>query len=162
MSSKGRLVLALCLGLVLLPGCGKTNPNAPASISGKITFKGAPVTAGTIQFRGAGLYSTSIHSDGSYSISELPDGLLAVAIETESANPNKEKKNITYGGKGREGSSADAYAQKMRDKGKIGATDNPNRGAYVQIPARYHDATKSGLQVTLKKGSNKQDFDLTD
>ena len=44
-----RSLWRLALALALLAGCQR-NPNAPASISGTVTYKGEPVPAGSVVF----------------------------------------------------------------------------------------------------------------
>src|SRR2546421_12867772 len=79
------LLVPLCLALALVFGCSKRNPNAPASVNGKVTYKGAAVPAGTITFNAkAGKYTTSLSTDGTYSSSDLPIGEMVVTVETES------------------------------------------------------------------------------
>src|ERR1700720_3799155 len=89
------LVLPLFLGLAL--GCGTPRGNAPSSVSGKITYKGAPVTAGNGIFypKEGGAITMAIGPDGTYSGTDLPLGEGDVTIETESAN---KKGAAGYGG----------------------------------------------------------------
>src|SRR4029077_5027008 len=97
MTPKVRLAMLLPMSLVLALGCSKGNPNIPASISGKVTYKGAPVTGGNIVFVNAqqSRYNAGILPDGTYSATDMPEGPMEVAIETESLNPNL--KMPTYG-----------------------------------------------------------------
>jgi hypothetical protein len=91
----------LLLCLVILLGCGKKSLT-PASVSGTVSYKGKPVKAGQISFypKEGGLYPTSLKDDGTYSIIGVPSGEMTVAIETESANPNKPTYGRGQGGKG--------------------------------------------------------------
>lgn len=150
---KSRLPLVLpLLCLVVALGCYK-NPAAPATLAGKITYKGAPVTAGMVTFfpKNGGVYTAVIDPNGSYAVSEIPTGEMVVTIETESANPNR--KVPTYGGKaGGEGMSPVPQGQGSGTAG----------GAYVKIPAKYADKDKSGLTVTVTPGKQTKDFELTD
>ena len=41
-------------------------------------------------------------------------------------------------------------------------TSSPPRGRYVKIPPKYSVPAKSGITVTITKGSNKNDFELKD
>ena len=151
MTSTGRLLLVLPFFLVLVLGCGsKGNPNAPAKVHGKVTYKGAPVTAGTIQFlpKAAGTYTASIMPDATYSATDLPTGEMTVTVDTESANPNK--KQPSYGGK-----------KQMMGPIPQGVKAGP-AGEYVKIPPKYAKAQTSGLTATLNAGDNEKNFDLTD
>jgi hypothetical protein len=171
MTSKGRLLAALFLvcGLLLV-GCKKTNPYAPARLSGKVTYGGALVTAGTIVFHTSdgGSIPAMIGSDGSYG-AELPVGEVVVTIETESVNPNRkvpvyDAKSAGSGGfgklYGKPSGGSGPGRKKSEDSTPQGATTNSE--LYVKIPARYADKAKSGLTLTLTAGNQKKDFELTD
>lgn len=163
---------------VFSTGCSK-NPNAPAKISGKITKNGSPVTAGTISFASEsnGSVTVGIRSDGTYEATELPVGDFVVTIETESANPDN-KKAQEYKGGGQDSNNS-KYGVRYGPGGGGGmpkakehdtaaeVSPRPDSapatsGSYVKISRKYADPTQSNLSVTLKRGSNKKDFDLTD
>jgi hypothetical protein len=151
--TKGRLFLTLPLFVVLAFGCGAKNPQAPARVSGKVTYKGEPLKGGTLAFhtKDAGIYTCQIGSDGNYSIIDLPTGDLVVVVETESINPGK--KTATYG-KGQR--------PEYRPPGAPTDVAKADPAAYVKIPAKYANPKTSPLQVTLAKGSQVKDFELTD
>jgi len=149
MNTKGRLLLVLPLSLVFVLGCGKTKTKH-ADVSGTVTYKDQPVTAGTVTFHTeGGIFPCPIKADGTYSVSQLPPGDMVVTIETESANKNK--KTPKYGG-GRPGMVSPMPEDRPQ----------PEVGAYRKIPARYADKKKSGLNVTVTDGPQKHDFDLKD
>ena len=154
--TKGRLFFVLPFFLVLALGCGGSNRSAPASLSGKVTYKGSPVTAGmlTLYTNEAGVYSASLGADGTFSASDLPAGDAVVTVDTESANPNR--KVPQYGDK----RGGDKGATSPPPEGV--QTGGAAKGSYVKIPAKYSDKSKSGLTVTLTKGKNQKDFELTD
>jgi hypothetical protein len=96
---------------------------------------------------GGNFIPIALAPDGTYSATDLPIGDAVVTVETESINP--EKKKMAYGG-GRGGMSpAPENAQK-------------SAGTYVKIPAKYADSTKTTLTVTLARGKQVKDLDLTD
>src|SRR5262245_31768086 len=174
MLSKGRLLAALCLACSLLvsAGCKKSNPLAPARISGKVTYAGAPIPGGTVIFHTAdgGSIPANIAADGSYG-TELGVGEVIVTIETESVNPAR--KVPTYDERTAGGGSALAKMYGKSGGGGTGSSKNkagnsmpetsaPPVNNYVKIPPRYADKNKSGLTLTLVKGDQKKDFDLTD
>lgn len=147
MRFQGRLWLALPLCLVVLIGCGKKS-NAPASWTGTVTYNGKPVTGGMISLyaKDAGLYAVPIGADGNFSATQVPEGEVSVAVETESINPNKP----TYGGA--MGKGMDFTPQE--------AKANRNKGTYVPIPRKYANPSTSGLKMTLTKGKIVQNLDL--
>jgi len=149
MTSKARLVLLVPVFLVLVSGCQKGNPNALAKLSGKVTYKGAPVTGGNLMLtakKGGAINSIIISPDGTYSLTDLPEGEMTVTIETESI---KESGAEEYGGK--------KMPTSPQPKGA-----NIVKGKYVKIPDKYNNINTSGLSVTLTAGDNTKDFDLTD
>jgi|SRR5262245_30085030 len=175
MIAKGRLLLALPLvcGLLLLAGCKRGNPHAPARVTGKVTYKSAPVPGGTITFHAPDgtQYPTNIGPDGSYGV-ELPAGDLLVSVETESLNPDRKIPTYDEKTSGSAGPMAKMYGKKSGGggSGKNKAMGSPapegasmsSSDRYVKIPPRYSDKQKSGLNVLLSKGDQKKDFDLTD
>jgi hypothetical protein len=157
---KHRKLLVLPSILFIAVGCyhGKT----PSKVSGKVTYKGAPVPAGTILFHApgaegnpGGIYFYPLNPDGSYSGTDLPDQEYIVTVDTEAANPKNKTDTSGYKGRGgkQQGGDGDAYAKKMREMGKV--SDGPQiQGEYVKIPDKYRDPKKSPLKVKLTKGSN--------
>jgi len=144
--SKTRLLATIPLALAFTlfsAGCGEKNPNAPGRVSGTVTYKGAPLKGGTVRFHTAegGELTAQISKEGTYSLSDVPLGELAVTVETESAKP---KKTEAYGG-GR------AIGQQQPPGG---APPPPDPSEYVQIPKKYNDKNISGLRPTIKKGDN--------
>jgi hypothetical protein len=153
MTLKGSLALALPLCLVVVFGCDNKNPNAPATVSGKVTYKDAPVSGGNITFKPekeGPPYSRPLGADGTYSITDMPAGNYVVTVETESINPDR--KAETYG---KAGQSAPVGP---RPAGYVVT----GAGKYVKIPAKYADPKTSELKATLGTDKKSQDFPLTD
>jgi len=156
---KFRLGLLSALVLGLIAGCGTTS-QAPARVSGTITYQGKPVKAGSIAFHmDKGTYSSALSATGTYQIVDLPVGSATVSIETESQNPDK--KTPAYGG---------GMGPKM-DPGKMaggvpagagGKSKEEMAALYVKIPAKYADPKTSTLTVNLERGSQVKNFELTD
>jgi len=153
-------LLGLCCSLFLFAGCsGKPT----ASVTGKVTYKGQPVTGGNIDLfpadgNEAGRYRIPIKADGTFSTIDIPPGLKKVSIETESVKimgtggytPPK-----APGGRGAE--KPPGEAPKQFD------VDNSNMPKYVEIPKKYADPDKSGLTWEITKGKQpEKTFDLTD
>jgi len=162
---KGRFVLVSMLFLVLAAGCGAGMHGG--TVSGKVTYNNAPVTAGTVVFLPAEgpTYSIPISPEGTYSTTDIPPNEYSVTVETESANKNKLAR--TYGGA--RGKAAEKDAQKVVEGDKRGSLTSPapdgfqaGGGPYVKIPIKYSLPTSSGLKVTITKGNNTHNFPLTD
>ena len=114
---KIRLALFVAICLSLIAGCsGGGNPQAPARISGQVTYNGTAVPAGTIVFHSEdkGSYPAPI-TDGRYEVTDVPTGDLKVTVETESVNPAKKKPDYA-GGKG-----AKDYAERLAAEGNTAA-----------------------------------------
>ena len=152
---KLRRLLWFALFAGLLTGC-TANPQAPARITGTVTYKGSPVPAGTVVFHteNMGLYASPLKADGTYEVHDVPKGAFVVTVETESVNPKKKAKD--YGGKGDKG-----YQERIAAEGNSAANKAPPQ-TYVQIPSKYANAKTSGLSVTAEAGSQAHDFTLTD
>ena len=142
--------LLLTSGLL---GCSGGDKQAPATVSGSLSYNGQPVKAGTMQFHTAdGVpYSAQIAPDGTYTATDLPTGEMVVTVETESINPNKA---APKGG--------DA-ARRMKMQVQQPAPGTTTAGdLYVKIPRKYADPKSSPLKVTLERGRQTYDFTLTD
>lgn len=139
-----------CFALVAVVGCGgRSNPLAPASISGSVSYKGKTVTGGSVQFvtPNGTPYSSPISLDGTYAISDVPTGEMIIVVETESVNP--EHKAAT-------GKDADRRNSMMGGRtgpnGQSGAASSGLEAKYVKIPEKYSKAKTSPLTYTVKSG----------
>jgi len=54
------------------------------------------------------------------------------------------------------------YNERMEAEKQMGAPVRQSPAQYVKIPAKYADPKTSPLQVTLEKGKQSMDFNLTD
>src|SRR5437868_4614763 len=84
-----RFGLFAALVLALAAGC-RSSPN-PGKVSGRVTYKGAPLKGGEVLFHsaGQGSYRGSINQDGTYEITDVPVGEMTVTVDTEFLNPDK-------------------------------------------------------------------------
>jgi len=123
--------LAICLGFLAsvcwCTGCG---PGAPptGSISGKVTFKGEPVTTGVITLVNdeAGLgASGELDASGNFRIDSIQTGQYKVAVYRPPPPPE---------------SNVDLKNWKL------------------SIPGKYQDIETSGLTATVNEGENTADF----
>lgn len=151
-----RLTMGFTLAASFLVGC-TANPQAPARITGSVTYKGGPVPAGTVVFHTTeqGSYAAQLSADGSYEVRDVPKGKLVVTVETESVNPNTKTK--AYGGD----KGSKMYEERLRAEGRAAAEKAPPQ-QYVKIPAKYADQEKSPLNVEVSAGSQTHNFTLTD
>jgi hypothetical protein len=150
--------LGSALAVIAVLGCGDDGLAKRYSVSGNVTYKGAPVAVGSISF-----YSTAAQGaetrnasgsikDGYYSLSTIggDDGAFPgdylVAISARTPDMSQAKANADkVGGSYRQDDVAKAFAK-----------------APSAIPKKYESTEKSGLKATVVAGSNKIDFPLTD
>jgi hypothetical protein len=73
-------------------------PADKGSVSGKVSYKGKPVTGGLIVFTGADGKEVKfdVSADGTYMTKELKAGEYMVAVDTENLNKDQEKPNPAY------------------------------------------------------------------
>jgi hypothetical protein len=142
-------------GIVLLgfiTSLGAAGCSSKGTISGKITYQGKPVTAGTVTFvpeKGGGAFTASIQ-EGEYKVEHVPPGPAKIAVSTPSS------------------SSAKRYIEKMQpppEMLKKGAPDRPagepvkpSAQPTVPIPPKFQNPETSGLTYTVKSGQ--QNFDI--
>jgi hypothetical protein len=155
-----RLPPGLCVVLLLglLAGCGARNSQAPASVSGTVTYDGAPVPAGSITFHieNKGIYGAQLQSNGSYRITDMPDGHARVTVETESVNPKRKLR--TYAGA--KGAKVDKdYLEAMKKMGAPMKESPPQQ--YMPIPPAYAAVGTTPLTADIVAGSQSLRFDLT-
>jgi len=143
----------LLLGLISLAGLGCGGPKT-ASVSGKVSYKGAPLKGGSVTFLSAadkkGI-TTPIGEDGAYTFDKLTTGEYKVGVETETMNNVPGTTGRTYG---------PPPGVKTDYKPPSGGGDGKAR--YVPIPGKYADPEKSGLSYTAKPGPQTNDIDLKD
>jgi hypothetical protein len=140
------LAAALFFSVAALGGCGHSA--ATTVVNGKVTYKNAAVTGGTITFHPARGAPTSgpINPDGTFSFGGIPVGPQTVTVETESVHY---KGHVTTD-----------YTQVVKPPEGARVESGP-RPVYVPIPLRYGDPKTSGLTRDLDGGKNELEFDLT-
>jgi hypothetical protein len=143
------------VGLLILAGCStQTGRDGYGMISGKITFQHKPLTGGSIHFfqDQERVGSFMIRGDGTYA-AEIPVGRVTVAVETTS---------VKY-------QDREEVLKEMKEKGFDVPQDHRKpkspaftaaKTAYVDIPERYGDPEKSGLEHNVVPGQHIRDFDL--
>jgi hypothetical protein len=131
-------VWVLCC-LVLLPaGCGPRSVN----VSGTVTFKDKPLTAGTITFYDATNKprSAQIEANGAYAVKDVATGRARITVIAPM--------DIKFPG--------------MAVGGMPGAPGDPKpaAGSGVTLPAKYNDPDQSGLTCDVKSPDQKHDVKL--
>lgn len=125
--------------LAFVTGCGESNPTTGA-VTGKVTYKGKPVSNGLIQFVPQG--------DGNAATGEItPDGTyeLTTYVKGDGARPGSYKVSVQV------------FPTEEEGAGLPGAEF---AGKKPPIPPKYNSADTSGLSADVKEGENKLDFDL--
>ena len=120
--------------------CGSTGPGM-AQVSGKVTYKGNPVTKGTITFQATspgGRNATGMIDPGGY-----------YRLQTE--NPS-------------DGALVGDYVVVIsaRDDEVLDYIPKTPVPPKYLVPAKFEDPKTSGLKATVKSGSNPIDFELKD
>jgi hypothetical protein len=130
-----------------------------ATISGTVTYKGEPLTAGYVAFYDTNGQTASgrIDADGHYTVYKAPVGEVKVAVFT--IDPTAKPPVGLTKKKQPGGVYEEAMAKsKQTSNGEMIAPARP--GKFVPIPARYKDPEQSGLTFTVKSGSQTIDLDL--
>jgi hypothetical protein len=134
--------LAALLSVMVLSGCSG-EPNA--TVSGKVTYKGKPVTSGVVVLVGQGGQASApgvVREDGTYVITKAPVGPVKVSFD----NPPPYLPPQAY------------QRQAPMDKETKEAIKLASR--YSPTPPQYKNPALSGLSVELKRGSNQFDIAL--
>lgn len=181
-----RLGLFAVLLLALVGGCGNGSLT-PVKLTGKVTYNGQPVKAGSLTFHtDMGSYGTSLAGDGSYEIVDLPAGEVKVTVDTEFLNPGKKSPDYAAATK-QAGTPAAKMASKSVAKalppatggGKAAKIDAERKAGdqaagfgpppaeelaarYMKIPAKYAKPATTTLTLTLEAGRHVKDLELTD
>jgi len=138
-----RALAVLWLAALCLPGCGGPETAPRGTVAGKVTLGGKPVTRGAVVFEnpetGVAVMA-ALGPDGTYEVKTyegagLPVGHYRVAVTPQA--PAATDENPLAG---------------------AGALEPPQP---VEIPARYHDAADSPLEIDVDEGKNRPfDFEL--
>ncbi len=139
-------IAACLLGSIGLAGCGSSGGMPPmGEISGKVTYKGEPLSGGTITFHAVGTPGkvgvSLIKPDGTYRVFEGPIGETKVTIDP-----------------------------KLVPLGPPGASGPPGAGRPkaspakpTSVPAKYLKVETTTLTFTVKhRNDNVYDIELTD
>ena len=137
-NGKNRLRFGVCCLLLICAGCGKSGPQRVA-VTGKVSYKGAPLKVGTIRF-------DPVDADASFpGGANVKDGEFTIAAK-EGLVPGKYRVSI---------SAPDAELPKIPNDTVPGA---PRRTA-EKLPAKYNTESKLTADVT-PDGPNQLEFTL--
>jgi hypothetical protein len=144
------------LFLPALAGCGRPTGH----ISGKVIYKGQPLPGGRLTFRPAdpslNTVPALIDAEGRYEAT-LPAGEVTIAVDNRELQPPEpgQRPALPPGIKlpGQDGAAKSAAATPNAGEGKL-------TGKYVPIPEKFYQAETSGLNYTVKKGSENHDIEL--
>lgn len=130
------------LSVGMVAGCGP----AVGDVSGKVSYKNAPLKSGSITIMSkGGAMQGSINEDGTYVVPNVPAGDAKVTVVC-----NDDAKMLRQ--------VQQASAQGRGKKGPVGAA--PPAANYSLIPEIYGDLTNTPLQTTVKRGKNTFDIEL--
>jgi hypothetical protein len=134
-------------------GCG----SGSATVSGRVTYKGEPLTAGDIIIYGANgkIDSGPISADGTYAIYKAPVGDVKIAVLTPKPLPPQRPP-----GPGVRKDQGERTRKRIFKEAVPPAPTVPPPVKVVPIPDRYKEPDKSGLNFTLKPGEQTIDLDL--
>ncbi|QJW94935.1 hypothetical protein [Frigoriglobus tundricola] len=143
----GGLIPTLCA----LAGCGGSGT---ATVEGKVTLDGQPVSAGRVVFRSADGKNTAIAKiapDGSYRVLDVPCDTMKVSVNPLDKLERIKLQREANGAKGKGARAPEARAQ----SGAAEAIESS-----VKIPEKYQDPDASGLTFTVKSGTNTYNIEI--
>jgi len=136
-------------GAVLLPillavagGCSKT-----ATVTGKVTYQGRPVTYGSVIFLNADNTARSgvIAADGSYRVENVLPGTVKIAVISH--DPAKGRSVV----RGRKSTPTAKTT---------GASPSVPAGGWFPLPPRFESPTSSGLGCDVSAGPSGHDIEM--
>jgi hypothetical protein len=139
--------MVLLISMIGVAGCSKS-----ANVTGKVTYKGKPVTSGSVSFIASDSvqYSGQIQPDGTYAIPKVPTGSVKVLVS--SPNPGGANRGSTKGRpRGGEGDLAGAPPAAPEAAATTG---------WFPLPEEYADLAKSKLTLEVKGNPAVLDIEL--
>jgi len=127
-------------------------------VSGKVTYKGAPVAKGTISFM-------PVKPDGRGASGQIVDGSYQMTTQEANDGAFPGEYTVTIDALTADLSAAEAEAKKKGATSVALPQDmvaKAYKNAKNAVPAKYSQAASSGLKADVKQQSNTINFDLTD
>ena len=149
----GCVVPAICC--LVLVGCGPDRPEM-ATVTGKVTYRGAPVPEGQIMFypENGRMASGAIAADGTYELTTYDSG--------DGALLGRHVVTITS----RRVSGGRPEPKTFEEEVRTAADKNAPRAPAVKVtwlaPEKYSDRRTSPLAREVQRGENVCDFDLSE
>lgn len=149
--------LLACCAVLLTSGCGP-DYKARATVKGKVTRGGKPLTTGTVMFvNKEGMSgSASITPEGTYELSDAPLGECTVTVTVNMSNDPSVRARMK--GKGV------AMPEGPKDPN---ATESPEPPSGARVPTevvpidqKFSDPETSGLKFTVQKGEQTYNIEL--
>jgi hypothetical protein len=128
--------------LLLSVGCG----GSKGDVSGKVTYLGKPLPAGTVTFFGADdrvVGSSQVSDAGDYSMTKVLAGPVKITVTVPAAIRDPSAPPPSKGGKKKEKDPAEE--QHM---------------IHLDVPAKYRFPNQSGLTYTVQPGPQEHSIDL--
>lgn len=138
----------------MIAGCSGAKSPATAKVTGVVTYKGSPVEGATVIFApsAGGKPATAItDAEGHYALSTFG--------AKDGAVPGDYKVTVTK--TTTEGTAPELSYEKLNELSLRGEQP-PGPVVKHVLPAKYASETTSGLDKTVKSGSNDFPLDLTD
>jgi hypothetical protein len=140
------------LGLLAILGCGSDGLGKRYAVSGRVTYKGAAVSSGTITF-------IPEDSKGRPAIGTITGGEYRLTTLTPDDGAFPGKYQVTVVSKDVDTSAVGAAPNSLNRLKKVAAA---NLSAKSRIPPKYEIPQTSGLMREVLPKSNTFDFELTD
>lgn len=139
-----RLLVAAAF-LAVITGC-----SSETSVSGKVTYKGAPVTAGSVTLVASNgqVYSGNLGPDGTYQIAGVPTGEVQIAVVGANAASGNKPPPARGGG----GAGGPAGASRGGGAGNPEGQTPVAQATGPVLPKEYGDPRTSGLTGKVKAG----------
>lgn len=157
-------LLGLGLLLAAVGGCGDDKVSGLAPVTGTVTYNGQPVEGATVSFipRGGVMGAAQTDKDGKFTITTRGQAGAQIGAHNVSVS----KKSAATG------AAAPAFdpskpppspeeAEKILAAARDPANAKPT-GPQDLLPAKYANASTSGLEFTVKSGANDFPINLTD
>jgi hypothetical protein len=141
-------------------GCGSRT----GEISGKITYKGNPLTVpgGMVTFAHPtkGNFTGNITSEGGYTISNVPMGEVKIAVQSAVRRGKGGGKEVNSVRQKREEIMKSGQLKMSPEEREKMSPELAPAGPATVIPPSYTDPDKSGLTYTVTSGKQTHDIEL--